>query len=350
MHQVMANSSALATDSAPRIPVGIDDGYAVTKLALPDGRLLAVPSSGRVGRSKVTWMPRAQPMIFEYETDGSTYSIGEVSAESTRFDGYAVSGLNRAIVQHALQCADLEGDEISAVSGLPVSAFYRGAGSRRRCAIEAKRESLLMRVTPKNGALSAEVVSHRVIPEALAAWYDHVIVEGDSGATLDQRLVNVPIAVIDIGGRTTDTVVVRNQGIVHGSSGSCALGILDAVASLADALEDQFDTAGLDARVVSRAFERGTVQLYGREYDVSGAVLNAKRELVESLFATVRGQLGTAAELEQVLLVGGGTLALVEHIRDWFPNQVLAPEPVFANARGMLKYLCHVCNDTDSAP
>ncbi len=349
MQPIMTKAAVLEPDRRPKIPVGIDDGYAVTKLALPNGRVLGVPSCARVGRSKVTWMRQARPLIFEYETDRSVYSVGDVIAESTRFDGYAVSGLNRAIVQHALQCADLEGADISAVSGLPVSAFYRNTGSRRQGAIDAKRESLLMQVLPKNGAMSAEIVEHRVIPEALAAWYDHVIGESNGNAALDQRLVNVPIAVIDIGGRTTDIVVVRDQGVVHGSSGSCRLGILDAVATFADTLEEQFDLPSLDARVASQAFRCGSVQLFGRKYDVSSIVLDAIHELVEGLHARVRGQLGNAAELDRVLLVGGGAVVLAEQIGDWFPNQVLAPEPAFANARGMLKYLCHVCNNTDSA-
>jgi len=41
--------------------------------------------------------------------------------------------------------------------------------------------------------------------------------------------------------------------------------------------------------------------------------------------------------------VGGGTVALAEHIRNWFPNQAVAEHPAFANARGMLKYLRFVC-------
>ena len=45
----------------------------------------------------------------------------------------------------------------------------------------------------------------------------------------------------------------------------------------------------------------------------------------------------------KVLFVGGGTVALADSIRDWFPNQAVAEHPAFANARGMLKYLRFVC-------
>ena len=66
-----------------------------------------------------------------------------------------------------------------------------------------------------------------MIPEALAAWYDHVIVEEEGRALLDDKRVAVPIAIVDIGGRTTDYVVVKDQGILHASSGSLQCGMLD---------------------------------------------------------------------------------------------------------------------------
>ena len=57
----MTHSSSMTS-----IPVGLDDGYAYTKLALPDGRLIIIPSRARVGQSGVTWIDQAEQRIFEY--------------------------------------------------------------------------------------------------------------------------------------------------------------------------------------------------------------------------------------------------------------------------------------------
>jgi len=43
--------------------------------------------------------------------------------------------------------------------------------------------------------------------------------------------------------------------------------------------------------------------------------------------------------------VGGGTVALAEHVIDWFPNQLIVAQAAFANARGMLKYGRYVAGD-----
>ncbi|MCP4289484.1 MAG: plasmid stability protein StbA, partial [Gammaproteobacteria bacterium] len=164
------------TNTSSITPVGLDDGYAYTKVALPDGRLVVIPSRARVGCSGVTWIHQGQQRIFEYETEGTLYSVGAVDGEPTHFEGYPFSGMNRAIVQHALQQAGLGGHTLHAVSGLPVSAFYLQDGNQRHKTLEKKRMSLKQSVQPIDGRLPAGIAFHEVIPEALAAWYDDVIV------------------------------------------------------------------------------------------------------------------------------------------------------------------------------
>jgi plasmid segregation protein ParM len=339
----------LGTHTSSAIKVGIDDGFAYTKLALPDGRLLATPSRAQIGRSKVSWLDQGERRIFEYETDGTVYSVGDVDAMATRFEGYACSGMNRSIVQHALQQAQLQGSEVDAVSGMPVSSFFRSNGDRRHSAINDKRQNLLQPVRPCGDALPVDIVFHDVIPEALAAWYDYVIAAKNGAAALDQTRVSVPIAVVDIGGRTTDTVVVRDQGILHRSSGSFEFGLLDLKQALADALQERFDLDRVADRLLTHAVRHKAVRLFGRDYDVTTEVAAAKQELVERLYAETRRQLGRAMELDRVLFVGGGAVVLADHMTDWFPNQLIAEQPAFANARGMLKYLQFVCERSDVA-
>lgn len=336
-------------DNLNPIPVGLDDGYACTKLALPDGRLLAIPSRARLGTSAVTWIQQAEQRIFEYETEDAIYSVGAVDGEPTHFEGYPWSGQNRAIVQHALQQAGLAGRTVHAVSGLPVSAFYRKSGEHRKDVIGKKRDSLKQVVQPRSSTLPAGIAFHEVIPEALAAWYDHVIVENGEGVTLDADRVAVPIAIVDIGGRTTDYVVVKDQGILHNASGSLQCGMLNVKQRVADGIQARFDLESLSEPLVAHAVEDKYVRLQGKNHDVKDLVESAMREVVERIYVETRRQLGLGVELDRVLFVGGGTVALAEHIADWFPHQAIAEHPAFANARGMLKYLRYVCEASDAA-
>ena len=90
------------TDASSITPVGLDDGYAYTKVALPNGRLIVIPHvpGGTFG---CDLDPPGAATYFEYETEGTRYSVGAVDGEPTHFEGYPFSGMNRVIVQHALQ-------------------------------------------------------------------------------------------------------------------------------------------------------------------------------------------------------------------------------------------------------
>jgi len=335
------------------VQAGLDDGYAYTKVALPDGRLVSIPSRARMGPAGVTWIHEQEQRIFEYQTDGSVYSVGAVDGEPTQFDEYPNSGLNRVIVQHALSQAGLSGRSVHLVSGLPVAAFYRNDGQRRQKVIDKKRNSLNLTVEPlstrgktSTQRLKAGIAFHEVIPEALAAWYDHVIVTLDDGVTLDADRLNAPIAIVDIGGRTTDYVVVQDQGIVHSSSGSLNRGMLNVTMRVANAIQEQFDLDELGEQSIAKAVDTHVLRVHGKDHEVSAMVVDAKRELVERLYTETRRKLGLGAELDRVLFVGGGSAALASDIADWFPNQIIADHAAFANARGMLKYLQFVCDDS----
>jgi plasmid segregation protein ParM len=339
-------------DRLTTLQIGLDDGYAFTKLALPNNRFLAIPSRARIGQAGVTWIDTDKQKISEYTTEGSIYSVGSVDGDSTRFTGYPVSGLHRCIVQHALQEAEFGGRSVHVVSGLPVSAFYFSDGQQRSGAIAQKRDTLKISVEPmSSGGMfdqrrpPARVAFHEVIPEALAAWYDQVIDVKAGEAALNTQRVETPVAVVDIGGRTTDYVVVENQGILHRSSGSLNKGLLDVHSQVSQAIQKQFNLETVSEQRVAEAVKRGTVRLHGHEHDVSELVKDARLELVTQLHAETRRQLGLGAELDTIVFVGGGSAALAGDIADWFPNQQIAEQPAFANARGMLKYLQYVCEE-----
>lgn len=328
------------------LAVGIDDGFAMTKIALATGQLLAVPSSARIGGAQVTAVNGADTGISEYLSEGERIAVGVPEGAPTTFDDYPFSSLNRAIVQHALLAAGLSGRSIDAVSGLPVARFYHADGQRRGEVIARKAASLRIGVEPLDGRAPASIACHDVIPEALAAWYDHVIIEDEAGVRLDEDRVKAPLAIVDIGGRTTDFVVVADEKLWHQSSGSITCGLLDLRGQVAAAVCAAHDLESLSATAIDQALADGTVRLFGETRDVSAPVREARQQLVIRIEQETRRRLGRGAELERVLFVGGGSVVLADAIRDWFANQTIAPHPAFANARGMLKYLRYVGTST----
>ena len=341
----MWEEDSVTDDTINAVCIGLDDGYALTKVVLPDGRLVAIASRARIGGAHVTGVHGSAPQVREYETDGTRFAAGDIDGESTQFDDYPYSGLNRAIVQHALQEAGLAGRSVHAVSGLPVGSFYQKDGSQRADSVDRKRHSLKQPVQPIDGRLPAAIAFHEVIPEALAAWYDHVITESDGGVRLEPERLGAPVAVVDIGGRTTDFVVVADEAVQHRSSGSLRCGILDVQRHVRDGICQRFNLEEFSERAMGEAMRTGHVSVFGKSHDVADIVHTARRHLLERLHAETQRQLGRGAELERVLCVGGGAVVLADAIRNWFPNLMFASHPVFANARGMLKYLRYVCDE-----
>jgi hypothetical protein len=136
--------------------------------------------------------------------------------------------------------------------------------------------------------LPAAIAFHEVIPEALAAWYDYVIVEQKGSAALDEARLSVPIAIVDIGGRTTDFVVVKDQGVVHGASGSLQCGMLDVKQQVANGIQERFDLETLGEQRVAQAVEKQSVRLHGKDYDIGPLVRSAKQQVVERIHAETR--------------------------------------------------------------
>ena len=102
-----------------------------------------------------------------------------------------------------------------------LSQGWQPAGEDRS---EEAQQPHAREVHPIDDRLPAAIAFHDVIPEALAAWYDHVITESGDGVQLASERLHAPVAVVDIGGRTTDVVVVADQAVQHGASGSLRCG------------------------------------------------------------------------------------------------------------------------------
>ncbi|OZA09378.1 MAG: hypothetical protein B7Y02_11835 [Rhodobacterales bacterium 17-64-5] len=116
------------------IIVGVDDGFAMTKLVVMQGgsiiKQLMIPSRARSGIHGTTSIGAAAQGEIEarYETEGNTFTVQDLSdAESARFDEYPFSPMNRAIITHALRVAGLGGKEVTVATGLPLSMYYRGS-------------------------------------------------------------------------------------------------------------------------------------------------------------------------------------------------------------------------------
>lgn len=321
--------------------VAVDDGYAQTKLYAvgPDGKPIRfmVRSSIRPGRFALMSLD-GKPGIGGYVTDeGETFTVSEaVEGENTQFDSFHVSSMNRVLVHHALLAAGFGGMDIRLIAGLPVADFFR-EGQRDQRRIDEKTANLLKGV--RNAASESNAVARlssvQIGCQATAAYVDYVLDDD-----LEERDVATDVvAVVDVGGRTTDIVVILDGVQIDGPrSGTENLGVLDVYSALGKAVRSRFETAdNFPSALLDRAVREKRIKLWGQQQDITDLVDQVVAEQERHIAREVERKIGSASNVDVVLFVGGGS-ALFANIGKHFRNGVMAPDPEFANARGLYKY------------
>lgn len=320
--------------------VGVDDGYAMTKIALPDGRLLKIPSRAKAGVHGRAFGANNDAIDGGYETEGQPYSFMDVQdGEGTRFDGYQFSPLNRVIVHHALRLAGLGGKSVKIATGLPVGDYFSGPNRSPNVAlIEKKTQNIKTPIRALSGESCADIAANYVFAEGVAAWIDYAV--NDKGEVVAN--IGAPAAVVDIGGRTTDCVtVLPGFKVDDHRSGTANIGVLDLYERVERLAAAKFNVPYVPMSEVEKAVVSGSITLWGKPHDVREIVDGAKREICEQIHREVMRRIGSAHDFERVVFVGGGAVVF-DGIQSFYPNADRPKDPEFANARGLLKYMRHV--------
>lgn len=322
--------------------VAVDDGYAQVKLYgdAPSGKGVhdfVMRSAIAVGRRGLGNIDGSESIDAWKTAEGNDFSVSEaVETENTQVDSFHFSEMNRVLINQGLYRGGYGGRKVALLAGLPVANYF-DHGARNEDAIRRKTENLMRGVTLSSSQDPiAEISDVRIGCQAVAAYIDWM---------LDDKLEQVQeadsrVAIVDIGGRTTDiaTVIGGNQ-IDHDRSGTANLGVLDVYKAVERGINSKFKTADkfpltyLDAVVRS-----GKGKLFGKLEDMGEIVATALAEKGAQIGLEVERKLQNAATLDAVVFVGGGS-ALFKDIAAKFPrNGVMAPDPEKSNARGMYKF------------
>lgn len=316
------------------IVAGVDDGYAETKVITAGGKKVRIVSSARAGIHGLSFLGSEDQLGASYETAGRKFTIGKfIDGEETRFSEYPTSDLNRVVVHHALRLAGLAGKRVKIATGLQLSTYFRGDG-RDEEMIASKRASMIKKVTALDGGKTAEIVDNVVLPQAVASWFDYAY--DDKGNAIEME---GPAGVIDIGGKTTDCVtILPGHQIDHSRSGTGEIGVMNIYEVIGEKLRGDYGEGPISRHVYDQALRTGTIKRFGKTINIQPTVNAAIEEISERVLREAQRHFGSGAHLDVILFVGGGATFMKKLIKE-FPNAHVQPEPEFANARGMWKYL-----------
>jgi plasmid segregation protein ParM len=321
--------------------VAIDDGYAQIKLygRAPDGTIVrdvnrSSVRSGRNGIGSVT----GDGFVGLYETEIGDFTVSDdIEAENTQFDGYHTHPMNRVLVTHGLVSAGdgvFQGKNINLMTGLPVADFFQ-KGFKDDEKIDLKTKNLLKPVTLLSGGNGPIIKNVTVGCQAIAAWYDYVF-DDALGVRNDPE---GEIAIIDIGGRTTDiATVINGKAVDHSRTGTANIGVLDVYRDVNRAISSKWKLrTDLPIKVIDKAVRTGQIKLWKKIEDVSDIVQAVIAEYQDKIAREVESKINSGATMNAVVFVGGGS-ALFSNIKSEFPNGETGDDPEFANARGLYKF------------
>jgi len=320
--------------------VAVDDGYDFTK-TLTRTKGARIPTSVSLTLSNMAKVMQDEGKAVETETvfeiDGIEYAVGPdvVAAMETRFDDFPYHPANLAVAMDAMRRVVAPGTPVHVVVGVPVSRYYLN-GEIDETVKTRKSVAWNKTVKMRNGPVLPRICKVSVLSEAVAAWFDFVI---DERFQERQHLINDFMAVVDIGGRTTDIAVFKNAMIDLDLSDTMDSGMLEVQKSIKKILSGKYRGSKFPRSLIIEAVNTGYVTLGNGRLDISEDVIKERRRLVAKIEDFMISQLGSEMPfLKRVLFVGGGAHALQFDLKARFPNAFFAADPQMANARGMLKY------------
>jgi len=322
------------------VQAGVDDGFSETKIVLPNGKKFKISSRARAGGSgSISIGSESSSSGKCYSTPDGEYFAGVIErADSTAFDDYPISTMNRVVVINALINMGLNHEDmIDICTGLPLKRYYKRGGVNE--ALVEKKIANLMKndVVPMGSDTAPKIVSHHVLSEGIAAWIDQIVERKDGELVINEDLASERVGIIDIGGQTTDIAVIKDWDVDISRSSTIKAGALLVEKMAAEYIYEEFSVEATWEQINS-VLSTGKIEIFGQEKDVKDIAMQASMDVIRRIESEVRSNINSGADLKKIIFVGGGAIKFKPMLENWFPHAIFADDAAFANARGMQKY------------
>ncbi|GIK74403.1 MAG: hypothetical protein BroJett021_33910 [Chloroflexota bacterium] len=280
------------------------------------------------GMSRDTVKVPVGDLVFEVGRDAVLAQAGNAFGR-TLDQEFAGTDSYVALVKGALHY--MNRDRIAAlVLGLPLSTWQ----SRRRelaSRIEGEHKITV------DGRRTVIVEHCSVVPQPLGGFYDYA-----TGKGLLDSMANEVNLVIDPGYFTLDWLLTHGTKISDERSGAANNGgMISLLTPIANAIESKYGEIGNLSRLDAALLEiytgahRRPFRVGGQEIDLTDFFPLIEQATRESINRMVHG-LGTLADIDNVILVGGGAKFFAPAVKAKFPKHRIhiGDSPVYANVRG----------------
>lgn len=326
------------------LPVGVDIGAKTSSIVTPFGQYIC-PTVITEGKSSFESLDFSKDSeVTEAFINGDWFTVGEGFIGEIPFKTFGTerikSPIRAAMLHHLLRNVGLEGKNICLTSSIPIGLYQNTvlqSAAKDSIAFPVKIQGYQpCHIYPKANLLQ---------PEGVASIRSLVF---DSYLNTNMIIEsNMLIALVDVGGYTTDVSVIRIKGgrIDYDKNYLVSLdgfGMLAAIEQFNVAIEkklkENYPNITISAEKVSTAFETGKLRVQGEQIDLSDEKNMAIQTLAKKIHRKVTGFLPTDCDL--YAFSGGGAITLEPFIcgqketPKWFENYLLVPDAILACAKG----------------
>ena len=337
--QVTAQAKPFASENrrSPSMVLSVDIGYGYTKGVGSDGVRFSFPSvignaeevrfSIDLSRDNKERSVTYGEWTFAY----GGHALLQSRIQTTIFDRSRIRDhvykmlFVAALVEMTKQSPDCK--SVKVVTGLPVDFFNDRADVIKAFVgdyhITTDRE------------IECTVESVYVAPQPFGSLFRELL--NERGKIVNSEVEKRRIGVIDVGTYTTDFILADELRYVQRLSGSIRIGWSKVINKVQQALSDLYRLE-LSLHEVDRAIQAGVVRVHGEPVALESLVTPAVGEIETAIIARARDLWGEAADLDAILVTGGGGAPVYDTIRNVYPHARLLDNAFWANAEGLQRF------------
>ncbi len=317
------------------IKAGIDLGYNAVKVMSSRGASMFPSVIGTPDRARFSLNGVSDDIVLTVLGDG-TWLVGEGAITQSRFAtrredrGWIESAEYYRLMLAAMTEATAGSVEMKVVTGLPV-AFYDDKDILVNCFLGEHR-------TQREGrrGQTIRVVECRVIPQPFGALL--AVSLDDQGRIVNREMAEGAVAIIDVGGKTTNLLSVNRLAEIARETASVNVGAWDVVRQVREYLAEVCPELDLRDHEIVEAITRRQVKYFGEPVDLTDIVETAVYPMAEQVIAQATQLWNSGARLDAVLVAGGGAHLLGQYIEQYFRHARVVDNPVFANVTGYYRF------------
>lgn len=263
---------------------------------------------------------KVKDKLFEVGHDviGNSYNTGVLSEDFTKMPQHKALLLGALSLMKPVDVVD------TLVLGLPVEYLKTKTKALEKLALGQHKLSGGRQVSVKNVEVIAQPLG------GYLEWFH-------SAENID--LLNMKVLVIDPGFYTFDYMVAKNGRDIAKLSGSFPGGMSMLLEFVAAQISKKYNINYTNLRAIEEGIMSGIFRLYGKPCELKPLMKPFQQETV-SIIQRILNQVGDGRDIDQIILVGGGSQMFFGAVKQLFNKHPLVclDNPVMSNVRGFQRY------------